>query len=300
MNKLIQYLTKLSLAGMVAALFLFAPGLALADHELGHDEVARGGIKALEERIWNLEQNVLTGQSCAPGESVIGFDESGIICGDAVLAQCGDGVVEGTDECDDANLLDGDGCSAACIVEFDYTCSGSPSVCILVTVPVGAGDLVITEIMHNPDAVLDTDGEWFEIHNPTGNNLELFGIVVTDAGADTFTVDSSLVVLAGGYVVLGRNGDFSANGGVSVDFAYTGMVLGNFGDEIQINLNGTVIDLVAYDDGSIFPNPLGASMNLNPLSLDAVSNDSGSNWCASVTPFGDGDSGTPGVANDSC
>ena len=32
-----------------AALFVFISGPALADHETGHDEVAKGGIKALEE-----------------------------------------------------------------------------------------------------------------------------------------------------------------------------------------------------------------------------------------------------------
>lgn len=29
---------------------------AYADHEPGHDEVARGGIKALDDRVWDLEQ----------------------------------------------------------------------------------------------------------------------------------------------------------------------------------------------------------------------------------------------------
>lgn len=29
----------------------------------------------------------------------------------------------------------------------------------------GTSDLVITEVMANPDAVVDADGEWFELHN---------------------------------------------------------------------------------------------------------------------------------------
>ncbi|MEM7158651.1 MAG: myxococcus cysteine-rich repeat containing protein [Myxococcota bacterium] len=32
---------------------------------------------------------------------------------------CGNGVIEGTEECDDGNLLDGDGCSAVCLLEGD-------------------------------------------------------------------------------------------------------------------------------------------------------------------------------------
>ena len=31
---------------------------------------------------------------------------------------CGDGVTEGTEQCDDNNLIDGDGCSAICLIEF--------------------------------------------------------------------------------------------------------------------------------------------------------------------------------------
>ncbi|MBW2388432.1 MAG: DUF4215 domain-containing protein, partial [Deltaproteobacteria bacterium] len=31
---------------------------------------------------------------------------------------CGDNVLEGVEECDDGNLIDGDGCSAVCVIEF--------------------------------------------------------------------------------------------------------------------------------------------------------------------------------------
>ena len=42
---------------------------------------------------------------------------------------CPNGVVEGYESCDDNNSVDGDGCSADCLVEDYATCSGSPSVC---------------------------------------------------------------------------------------------------------------------------------------------------------------------------
>ncbi|MGI5860463.1 MAG: DUF4215 domain-containing protein [Myxococcales bacterium] len=47
----------------------------------------------------------------------------------AMFTDCGDGVVEGAEECDDGDLDDGDGCSAACAVEAEFTCSGAPSTC---------------------------------------------------------------------------------------------------------------------------------------------------------------------------
>ncbi|XP_038156424.1 pappalysin-2 [Cyprinodon tularosa] len=42
---------------------------------------------------------------------------------------CGDGVIQGTEECDDSNLLDGDGCSKKCHKETGFNCHGEPSQC---------------------------------------------------------------------------------------------------------------------------------------------------------------------------
>jgi cysteine-rich repeat protein len=43
---------------------------------------------------------------------------------------CGDGNLDGTEQCDDGNLVNGDGCSAQCVVEQCWTCSGQPSSCM--------------------------------------------------------------------------------------------------------------------------------------------------------------------------
>ncbi|RXN20770.1 pappalysin-2 isoform X1 [Labeo rohita] len=42
---------------------------------------------------------------------------------------CGDGTLQGTEDCDDGNLLDGDGCSKKCQVEPGFKCHGLPSLC---------------------------------------------------------------------------------------------------------------------------------------------------------------------------
>ncbi|MCH8149859.1 MAG: DUF4215 domain-containing protein, partial [Planctomycetes bacterium] len=42
---------------------------------------------------------------------------------------CGDGVNAGSEECDDDNLDDDDGCSSTCTVEDGCACSGEPSMC---------------------------------------------------------------------------------------------------------------------------------------------------------------------------
>lgn len=36
---------------------------------------------------------------------------------------CGNGLVNGTEACDDGNLISGDGCSSICVLETNYSCS---------------------------------------------------------------------------------------------------------------------------------------------------------------------------------
>ncbi|MBA3465751.1 MAG: hypothetical protein H0T46_37820 [Deltaproteobacteria bacterium] len=45
---------------------------------------------------------------------------------------CGDGIVTGTEQCDDDGTTGGNGCSATCMVEAGYYCSGAPSTCMTV------------------------------------------------------------------------------------------------------------------------------------------------------------------------
>jgi|GEM_PF-3560102 len=44
--------------------------------------------------------------------------------------QCGDGLVQYDEDCDDGNIGDDDGCASACIVEFGWFCTGEPSICV--------------------------------------------------------------------------------------------------------------------------------------------------------------------------
>lgn len=159
------------------------------------------------------------------------------------------------------------------------------------------GDLVISEIMQNPAAVGDTQGEWVEIYNATGSVIDMDGWTLGDGVGEAHTIDAggSLPVAAGGFVVLGRNSDPLVNGGYTPDYVYTGMVLGNGIDRVVIREGGVTIDSVGYDDGGLFPDPSGASMELIGPALD---NNIGTNWEENVTDvYGDGDYGTPGSAN---
>lgn len=166
------------------------------------------------------------------------------------------------------------------------------------------GDLVITEVTQNPAAVGDSAGEWFEIQNVSGTDIDIDGWVISDNDSDSHTIDNGgpLVVPAGGFVVLGNSADPATNGGVAVDYAYgSSWFLSNSADEVVLTDSAAVeYDRIEYDGGPIWPDPTGASMSLAPDSTNISDNDDGSNWCTVETPYGDGDFGTPGAANPDC
>lgn len=161
------------------------------------------------------------------------------------------------------------------------------------------GDIVINEIMQNPYAVVDTHGEYFELYNATDDEIDINGWTVRDNGSDSFVIDNGgpLTIASHGYIVLGNDGDSMTNGGYTCDYAYSGMYLGNSEDELILEYGRTIIDSVYWDDGVTFPDPTGASMELDPAHQNSVENDDGANWYTAYTPYGDGDSGTPGSAN---
>jgi predicted extracellular nuclease len=165
--------------------------------------------------------------------------------------------------------------------------------------PVIVPEVVIKEIMNNPNAVFDSAGEWFEVFNPTGSGIDIEGWTIQDNDFDSHVIanGSPLVIPAGGYLLLGNNADSGTNGGAPVAYSYgTDMFLSNGADEVVL-LDGGLneVDRVEYDGGPTFPDPTGASMSLIDPALD---NNVGANWCTASTPFGDGDLGTPGAEND--
>jgi predicted extracellular nuclease len=158
--------------------------------------------------------------------------------------------------------------------------------------------LVINEIMQNPAAVGDSAGEWFELYNPGEDPVDIDGWTIQDNDTDSHVIANGgpLVVPAGGFLVLGNNGDSATNGGVAVDYMYASIALANGADElVLITSSATEVDRVEWDGGATFPDPTGASMALIDPVLD---NELGENWCTAGTSYGAGDLGTPGAAND--
>ena len=154
---------------------------------------------------------------------------------------------------------------------------------------VTVGDLLISEVMVNPAAVSDTRGEWFELYNPTADEINLRDIIIGDDGGDSHTIETDLLILPGHFLTLARNGDNAINGGLDADYIYDDFTLSNSGDEIV--LREGPIEKLRLEYGSAF-DAAGQSREL--ISLPMIAANYGLTLAALT--YGLGDIGTPGTS----
>lgn len=256
---------------------------------------------------------------CAPshcGDGVLSGDETAIDFGGSCGGECG-GVNgdlhtycrpgcecgEGEGDCDtDAECAPGLRCVAN--QGADYGLAATTDVCLppLTPADLAPGDLVITEIMIDPNAVGDGQGEWFEVYNATGTYVALDGLVVRDnAGLGTFTVTGGITMLPNQYFVFARVNGFAVNGGVNGNYDYPNThSLANTTDQLRLeNAGGTIIDRVDWT--TAWPKPVGRSIVLSSTQTFG-DNNVAANWCqaAALIPGGAGDFGSPGRPNRAC
>jgi hypothetical protein len=160
-----------------------------------------------------------------------------------------------------------------------------------------AGDLVITELLPNPSAVLDTAGEWFEVLATASvdlNGLEL-GDDLASPDATLPVGGDCLAVGAGERVVVARNPDPAMNGGLPAEAIAASFSLSNTGGTLSVGLGGVALDTVTWMGSTD-----GAAWTVDPGAEDPVSNDDLMSWCVATDPYGAGDLGTPGAQGPAC
>ena len=172
--------------------------------------------------------------------------------------------------------------------------------CPLPLFTLGAGDLVITEVLVSANEVNDRYGEWFEIANLTGEDINLRGLELASSGDSGDELDFRFIVPAGDHILLAANGGVSGNGGLTdIDHVYGSVLKFSFTDSLSISYSGLTFDAVSWD--SSYPVVTGAALNLSSNSVDPNSNDSPGSWCAASTLYGNGTNyGTPGLPNTTC
>ncbi|MEQ1566605.1 MAG: lamin tail domain-containing protein [Myxococcota bacterium] len=240
------------------------------------------------------ETGVDFGGSCGGSCGGANGDQEGY-CSESCPCASGEGDCDSDAECD-AGL--------SCVADRggDFGMDPKHDVCLAASVvtDLNAGDLVITEIMSNPDKVVDSRGEYFELHNTTNSVVNLNGLYVRDAAvAQSFTVAVDLFVQPNDYVVFAKNGNAALNGGFTGDYDYNDVFVLLGSDQIRVeDGTGFIIDQVVYN--LTWPQPVGKSIELDRLTTDSVSNDTSANWCESIGTLTLGDRGSPGAQNRIC
>ena len=209
---------------------------------------------------------------------------------------------------------------------LDYGSPGGPAVCETLggAQPQAAGEVVITELLIDSFTGLR---EWFEIHNPGTENIDIRNCVIGEgtvdgSSASEHTVDyelGSTVVPPGGYLLLARGADVTTDGSVVADYPYSSLAFPNSGSHMTwmdcpVGDQMVRIDQITFDWSDYGSSFKGYSLSLSPTALSADANDDAENWCLA----GDGDvyftttdddpddpttytaRGTPGQANPNC
>ena len=71
-------------------------------------------------------------------------------------------------------------------------------VCVLLSMQLVAADIYITEVMHSPNQMSDSDGEWIEIYNDGSSAVDVSNWTVNDKDFDDVVIES------GEYLVIAR------------------------------------------------------------------------------------------------
>jgi hypothetical protein len=187
---------------------------------------------------------------------------------------------------------------------------GTGTISILIDpTTIGAGDLVINEMMGDPTILADADAEWMEFANPDPawavgtNGLTL---VESDGSPTSQTILGSageqLIVPPNGFLLGVRTATLADNGGLTPDFILVHNLNNTPNENFQIMRNTTLIDEVDLV-GDSFPAPTsGAALGLDPTMKTDVSNDLPANWCLGETDYEvtNHNKGSPGAENESC
>ena len=179
--------------------------------------------------------------------------------------------------------------------------------------PSKAGDITLTEFQADTYRVAQYYGEWFELYNNYPGTLDFYGVTITNATGQTITIDRSVLIGRGDYLVLGVStnqtyGDADFNGNVPVDYVYTfdfdsgagGFNFARSDDKFTITYAGTVLDEVDWTSAWGVRVDYAHQASLNAYDLEWA-NDYATNWCSSGDYITVSEMyGSPGAENDYC
>jgi hypothetical protein len=163
------------------------------------------------------------------------------------------------------------------------------------TVPPQVGDIAITEVMPDPAAVTDTEGEWFEIVVNADRDLNGIAVAGATGNGNVLMSPSCVRVTAGTHVIFARNGETAMNGGLPAVTGTFTFTMANTAGTVRVLMDGTELDSTTWANVRS-----GRSLQLDMGLTAPTDNDLSTNFCDGNAAFGGGDMGSPGAANRDC
>jgi hypothetical protein len=163
------------------------------------------------------------------------------------------------------------------------------------------GEIVITEVLPNPDFVADDVGEWFELHSLANADFHLNGLQIgksiAEAAEDVIAWPECITLSPGAYAIVAKSADPMQNGELPSELVVweTDISLTNSNSSLWVGVAAEILDAVSWGTAGT-----GEATQLDPDFFDPIANDDLGNWCDATEPFNGGDVGTPGAANSEC
>jgi hypothetical protein len=174
---------------------------------------------------------------------------------------------------------------------------GEPPASTIGMAEVAYGNLIISEIMFDPHALTDAQGEWVEIYNTSSYRINLNGLRFID-NTSTITINQDLFLNPGGYFTIAKTASAIEN----PDFVSSTLNLANTGELLKL-VGPSGLEIAWIDYGLIIQamsTPAGSALNLSLNKYTADLAQLPSSWCLAVETYNTGDKGTPGRANITC
>jgi hypothetical protein len=185
---------------------------------------------------------------------------------------------------------------------YDPLNSGTPGaenfVCSVPASDIVAGELVIAEIMNNPNDLADAQAEWIELVNTTSRSLSIAGLSLDTSGSEAFVFGAGTTILPGQSLVVAASALALDQ---TEDYLWAdGFTIADASDIITLSSTLREIDRVAFT-AATWPVVAGRSISLD-FSAYTLDNANPLMWCAGLRAYNSGgtDAGTPATTNSRC
>ncbi len=158
-------------------------------------------------------------------------------------------------------------------------------------------NFILTELMVASCEAEAGAAQWAELRNNGGRAATLDGLILSDGTGGVHRMTGFPLVEPGELVIIGASSDPDNNGGVDVDYVWSGLDFAAESGTFVIATDGATVFELRYDFSGV---DACSSLSLSSDSLTPAAAADFDNYCPSTSLYNASDKGTPGAANPVC